>query len=196
MSKNIMQLCADEIARYLKRIAELEEELEDWQDGTIIAQWQDYEQKVKELEKQLAESERQYQEYRQIVEKDIEKEVDERMRDTIKEFNLDISQLKQQLAESEEENETFRKALQGEIFINYKIPMEIERLKQELAEKDKLINEYADLAVKEIKAEDFAIDILEELDGSSNYINSKLDFECGFYISQKTIRDKIKELKG
>ena len=158
-----MQMCADEIARYLKRIAELEKELEDWQDGTIIAQWQDYEQKVKELEKQLA--------------------------------------------ESEEENETFRKALRGEIFINYKIPMENERLKQELAEKDKLINEYADylarsqwkiadLVVKEIKAENFAIDILEELDGSSNYINSKLDFECGFYISQKTIRDKIKELKG
>ena len=107
MSK-IMQMCADEIAGYLKRIAELEKELEDWQDGTIIAQWQDCEQKVKELEKQLAESERQYQEYRQIVKKDIKKEIDERMRDTIKEFNLDISQLKQQLAESEQEIEELR----------------------------------------------------------------------------------------
>lgn len=83
----------------------------------------------------------------------------------------------------------------------------IAELEKQLAEKDKLIGVYADehamlqckiadLAVKEIKAEKFAINILEELDGSSNYINSKLDFECGFYISQKTVRDKIKELKG
>ena len=43
---------------------------------------------------------------------------------------------------------------------------------------------------------DFAIDILEELADCSNYINSKLDFECGFYVSEKTIRDKIKHLKG
>ena len=42
----------------------------------------------------------------------------------------------------------------------------------------------------------FAIDILEELAGCSNYINSKLDFECGSYVSEKAIRDKIKYLKG
>ena len=42
----------------------------------------------------------------------------------------------------------------------------------------------------------FALDILEELADCSNYINSKLDFECGSYVSEKTIRDKIKYLKG
>ena len=42
----------------------------------------------------------------------------------------------------------------------------------------------------------FAVDILEELAGCSNYINSKLDFECGSYVSEKAIRDKIKYLKG
>ena len=42
----------------------------------------------------------------------------------------------------------------------------------------------------------FAIDILEELAGYSNYINSKLDFECSSYVSEKAIRDKIKYLKG
>ena len=94
-----------------------------------------------------------------------------------------ISDLEAKLSESEEENETFRKALQGEIFINYEIPMENERLKQELAEKDQ-------------DKISFAVDILEELADCSNHINSKLDFECGFYVSEKTIRDKIKHLKG
>ena len=42
----------------------------------------------------------------------------------------------------------------------------------------------------------FAVDILEELAGCSNYINSKLDFECSSYVSEKAIRDKIKYLKG
>ena len=42
----------------------------------------------------------------------------------------------------------------------------------------------------------FAVDILEELADCSNYINSKLDFECGSYVSEKAIRDKIKYLKG
>ena len=41
----------------------------------------------------------------------------------------------------------------------------------------------------------FAVDILEELADCSNYINSKLDFECGSYVSEKAIRDKIKYLK-
>ena len=63
---------------------------------------------IADLEAKLAESERQYQEYRQVVEKDIKKEIDERMRDTIKEFNLDISQLKQQLAEKEKEIENIK----------------------------------------------------------------------------------------
>lgn len=47
-----------------KKIADLEKELQEWQDGTIIAQWQDYEQRVKELERQLAEKENEIEELR------------------------------------------------------------------------------------------------------------------------------------
>lgn len=42
----------------------------------------------------------------------------------------------------------------------------------------------------------FTVDILEELADCSNYINSKLGFESGSYVSEKAIRDKIKYLKG
>ena len=42
----------------------------------------------------------------------------------------------------------------------------------------------------------FAVDILEELADCSNYINSKLGFESGSYVPEKSIRDKIKYLKG
>lgn len=100
---------------------------------------------------------------------------------------------------------------------------EAEELKQQLAEKDKEIkqlkldlgmfksvNEFLNrygiekarevlLQTEKTKNQDkisFAVDILEELAGCSNYINSKLDFECGSYVSEKAIRDKIKYLKG
>lgn len=47
-----------------------------------------------------------------------------------------IADLKAKLAESEEENKKLVKALNGEVFINYKLPMENAKLKQQLAEKD------------------------------------------------------------
>lgn len=72
MSKSVMQMCADEIAGYLKRIADLENQLQDWQDGTIIAQWQDCEQKVKELEKQLAEKEKEIETIQENSDKNID----------------------------------------------------------------------------------------------------------------------------
>lgn len=50
---------------------------------------------IKKLKQQLTNALKEYQEYREVVTEDIEKEVDERMRDTIKEFHLDIEQLKQ-----------------------------------------------------------------------------------------------------
>lgn len=50
-----------------------------------------------------------------------------------------IADLEAKLAESEEKNKQLIKALNGEIFINYKIPMENAELKQQLAEKDKEI---------------------------------------------------------
>ena len=64
-------------------------------------------QENQQLKEQLTNAQKEYQEYREVVTKDIEKEVDERMRDTIKEFHLDIKQLKQsqkQLAIEELEN--------------------------------------------------------------------------------------------
>lgn len=165
MSKNIMQMCADEIAGYLKRIADLEKELEDWRDGTIIAQWQDCEQKVKELEKQLA--------------------------------------------ESEEENETFRKALRGEIFINYEIPMENERLKQQLAEKEQEIEELRfkernifplvkNLEQKVDQAKtDFAIEQIQkawDMFSKEYFANEKMETLGTRFLAR--LDQQIKELRG
>lgn len=67
---------------------------------------------IADLEAKLTENEKKYQEYRKSVEKDIEKEITERMRDTIKEFNLDISGLKQQLAEKDHEIENYQHELE------------------------------------------------------------------------------------
>lgn len=70
-------------------------------------------------------------------------------------------------------------------------------IQQELAGRKKL----CDLRYKQLQNShqdkiSFAVDILEELADCSNYINSKLDFESGSYVSEKSIRDKIKYLKG
>ena len=70
-------------------------------------------------------------------------------------------------------------------------------IQQELAGRKKL----CDLRYKQLQnlhqdKISFAVDILEELADCSNYINSKLDFESGSYVSEKSIRDKIKYLKG
>lgn len=62
-----------------------------------------------------------------------------------------ISDLEAKLAESEHRNEQLVDALNGEVFINYKLPMENAQLKQQLGEKE-----------KEIEARDKRIDILEE----------------------------------
>ena len=92
-----------------------------------------------------------------------------------------------------------------------------EKLKQQLAEKDAEIEQWKSMAERSSSVLDrfnycgesiiynttreqdkisFAVDILEELADCSNYINSKLDFECGSYVSEKAIRDKIEYLKG
>lgn len=89
---------------------------------------------------------------------------------------------------------------------------EIDKLKQQLDEKEKELSEYVKIVddlhkqlsdkcdfCDKTKDQDkilFAVDILEELADCSNYINSKLDFESGSYVSEKSIRDKIKYLKG
>ena len=47
-----------------------------------------------------------------------------------------IADLEAKLAESEHRNEQLVDALNGEVFINYKVPMENAKLKQQLVEKD------------------------------------------------------------
>ena len=116
---------------------------------------------ISDLEAKLAESERQYQEYRQIVEKDIKKEIDERMRDTIKEFNFDISQLKQQLAESE-------KNVQIEEMLKNYGKEEIKKLHKridEIVERDKnIVTELnQQLADKDQDKISFAVEQLEKI---------------------------------
>ena len=50
-----------------------------------------------------------------------------------------VADLEAKLAESEHRNEQLVDALNGEVFINYKLPKENKELKQQLAEKDKEI---------------------------------------------------------
>lgn len=112
--------------------------------------------------------------------------------------NKQIADLEAKLAESEKENKRISSNnLSHSIYIDKKI----ERLEQQLAEKEEQIkeltecNQYLQIYRNQDKIS-FAVDILEELADYSNYINSKLDFECGSYVSEKAIRDKIKYLKG
>lgn len=102
----------------------------------------------------------------------------------IADLTLEVKELKQQLAEKEKEIEN----LNNRILISQLQAPEEQRLKiigssccQYNPKQDKI---------------SFAIDILEELADCSNYINSKLGFESGSYVSEKAIRDKIKYLKG
>ena len=52
------------------------------------------------------------------------------------EIKNQLADLEAKLAESEHRNEQLVDALNGEVFINYKLPMENAQLKQQLAEKD------------------------------------------------------------
>lgn len=61
--------------------------------------------------------------------------------DLLNKQNKENQQLKQQLAESKEENKKLVKALNGDIFINYKVPMENAKLKQQLHDLPKKIVE-------------------------------------------------------
>lgn len=114
-----------------------------------------------------------------------------------------IAELQKQLAEKDKAIENWQTIYESVVQTCHNDKEEIERLNKKLAEKDKEIqrthNYYQAVRNRETIRESkisFAVDILEELAGCSNYINSKLDFECGSYVSEKAIRDKIKYLKG
>lgn len=162
-------------------ITDIHNELADLQ---INNEW--LEKENQQLKQQLAESEEehellinQFEEETEKLRKQIKQESDARKR-----FVEEVKNLKQQLTEKEKEIEN----LNNRILISQLQAPEEQRLKiigssccQYNPKQDKI---------------SFAVDILEELAGCSNYINSKLDFECGSYVSEKAIRDKIKYLKG
>lgn len=89
----------------------------------------------------------------------------------------DVKHMEQQLDEKEKELNLTKKLLE-----NYRLQChEFLKTETNICNQDKI---------------SFAVDVLEEIADCSNYINSKLDFECGSYVSEKAIRDKIKYLKG
>lgn len=139
---------------------------------------------------------------------DMQKEKDELI-SKYRYYRGEYNELKQQLAEKDTRIEELESQFAYECECNKQFvecQNENEMLKQQLAEKDKEIEELKDyigckgcidLITKLHQNEiSFAVDILEELSDCSNYIDSKLDFECGSYVSEKAIRDKIKYLKG
>jgi hypothetical protein len=122
----------------------------------------------------------------------------------------ECAELKQQLAEKETELELARNtSINTNKMDILHLEVENSELKQQLAEKEELklrIKKLYKLYSEALETVDslftnqdkisFAVEILEELADCSNYINSSLDFECGSYVSEKSIRDKIKYLKG
>lgn len=114
----------------------------------------------------------------------------------IQEKQVMIYDLEAKLAEKEKENLTLfsilYETLEKQGYEN--ITSAIEQMTNLTLEKQS--NWLKENCVKNQDKISFAVDILEELADCSNYINSKLDFECGFYVSEKAIRDKIKYLKG
>ena len=196
--KNGMSLCIIQKSRIIEleaKLAKSEEKVkvgEFWHSayqGKLL----DYDKVYAELRKAYDKNEElkeQYQEYREIVEKNIEKEIDERMRDTIKEFNLDISQLKQQLEEKEEQLNN----LEQMCSICNK-DQENEQLKQQLAEKEKLleINERILRGTKLVKQEleqdkiSFVVEKLEEVKHYAQHIQGGLI---------NYIENQIKSIKG
>ena len=105
----------------------------------------------------------------------------------IADLTLEVKELKQQLTKKEGKIETLKQRIDSivKIYSNDFVSKDTEL--KELRHKVKQHNQ---------DKISFAVNILEELVDCSNYINSKLDFESGSYVSEKSIRDKIKYLKG
>lgn len=98
-------LCADCTSEYLtqkqwdkdKRIAELEEELKQWKDGTIIVKWTNAENKAKELEEENKQRAYVVTTYRKDIDNYIE---------TIEELKKENDELKQENAKLQEQLKT------------------------------------------------------------------------------------------
>ena len=140
----------------------------------------------------------------------------EELEKAYKELEREFTKKSQKLAEVEKTNYVTLLHNEMDNLLNDYAKRRIADLEAKLAEKDKLLRE----KIGSLKTTDFiklcldcgfmvdakdkdnqdkisfAVDILEELADCSKYINSKLDFESGSYVSEKAIRDKIKYLKG
>lgn len=92
----------------------------------------EFAEKIADLEAKLAESE----EYIKML-----LEVKGIYIDLVNGYSEKCKNYEQQLAESARRNEQLVKALNGEVFINYKVPMENAKLKQQLAENEKEIED-------------------------------------------------------
>lgn len=90
-----------------------------------------------------------------------------------------IADLEAKLAESEEKNKELVKALNGEVFINYKVPMENAQLKQQLAEKDKEQNQKA----------------IEQLEKVKELCIKDMTICEDYFAIEKILDQQIKELK-
>lgn len=129
-----------------------------------------------DLESKLAESEKKAYS-RGHSQRDIANEIKlNALREDVANKEKRIVELKQQLEEKEKERHEEWKTGKEWKWEWQKVNQKLEK-----SEQDKI---------------SFAVDILEELADCSNYINSKLGFESGSYVSEKSIRDKIKYLKG
>ena len=102
-------------------------------------------------------------------------------------------QLKQQLAEKDQTIETILKENE-ELVKQHNVYTWGDEIQQ-----DKIYaitGEALEFLISNQDKISFAIEILEEIAGCSNYINTKPDFLCGYYVLEKVINDKIKWLKG
>ena len=160
--------------------------------------------KISELEARLADSEKKF-----IVANNLSKNSDEVLLNyKTKKYGLDktiqeLRKMKLNLPEKEWYYKGFENCERQISSHIADLTLEVKQLKHQLAEKEKEIqrthNYYQAVRNRETIRESkisFAVDILEELADCSNYINSKLGFESGSYVPEKSIRDKIKYLKG
>ena len=92
-----------------------------------------------------------------------------------------LNDLEAKLAESEHRNEQLVDALNGEVFINYKLPMENAQLKQQLAEKEEETTERMMKFERECqeyyKHKEFTIEKLQEVKKSILNLNREEYFK-------------------
>ena len=119
----------------------------------------DQSKQIADLEAKLAESEEKKESYRLQNEQHHLQLLQFYSRLGVEAFGADIHEkaletlmiMKDQLEESKEENKKLVKALNGDIFINYKVPMENTKLKQQLHDlPKKIVEEIRDCVSKRI----------------------------------------------